>query len=176
MFDGGFGVFRATRTPYGRGVNDCVFCRIVAGEAPATKVYEDELLCAFLDIRPVARGHTLVVPKRHAAELEDLHADLGAELFRAGHRIALAMRRSSLLADGANLVMNDGKAAFQTVAHVHLHVVPRRHGDKLSFAKGFLLRRPNDPEGTAAAIRAGLAALARQDDAEDVGTEEGTQA
>lgn len=62
-------VSQATHTPYGRRVNDCVFCRIVAGVAPATKVYEDDTLCAFLDIRPIARGHTLVVPKRHATEL-----------------------------------------------------------------------------------------------------------
>ncbi|MEV0298186.1 HIT family protein [Nocardia sp. NPDC050710] len=159
-------------------MNDCVFCRIVAGEAPATKVYEDDTLCAFLDIRPIARGHTLVIPKRHATELEDLDADLGAHIFRAGHRLALAMRRSTLAADGANLVLNDGKAAFQTVPHIHLHVIPRRHGDKLSLAKGFLLRRPHDPVATAAAIQAGITAMEQEDTADDVstGTEEGTQA
>lgn len=140
-------------------VNDCVFCRIVAGEAPAAKVYEDDALCAFLDVRPIARGHTLVIPKRHAAELEDLDAELGAQVFRIGHRLALAIRRSSLAADGANLILNDGTAAFQTVPHVHLHVIPRSHGDKLRFAKGFLLRRPHDPVATAAAIREGIAAL-----------------
>ncbi|MFR9753474.1 HIT family protein [Nocardia sp. 004] len=140
-------------------MNDCVFCRIAAGEAPATKVYEDDTLCAFLDIRPITRGHTLVIPKQHAAELEDLDAELGARIFRTGHRLALAIRRSSLATDGANLVLNDGTAAFQTVPHVHLHVVPRKHGDILRFAKGFLLRRSHDPVGTAAAIRAGMAAL-----------------
>lgn len=146
------------------GVNDCVFCRIAAGQAPATKVYEDDTLCAFLDIRPIARGHTLVIPKRHASELEDLDAELGAHIFRAGHRLALAIRRSDLAADGANLVLNDGTAAFQTVPHVHLHVIPRRHGDKLSLAAGLLLRRPHDPESTAAAIRAGISALAHEDE------------
>lgn len=140
-------------------VNDCVFCRIAAGEAPATKVYEDDTLCAFLDIRPIARGHTLIIPRRHATELADLDAELGAHIFRAGHRLALAIRRSGLAADGANLVLNDGKAAFQTVPHVHLHVIPRRHGDKLSFAAGLLLRRPHDPRSTAAAIQAGISAL-----------------
>jgi histidine triad (HIT) family protein len=159
-------------------VNDCVFCRIAAGEAPATKVYEDDTLCAFLDIRPVARGHTLVIPKRHAAELDDLDADLGAHIFRAGHRLAMAVRRSSLGADGANLVLNDGTAAFQTVAHVHLHVIPRKHGDKLAFAAGLLLRRPHDPQATAAAIRGGIAALEQEESsAPDTGApaEEGTQ-
>jgi histidine triad (HIT) family protein len=152
-------------------VTDCVFCRIVAGDAPATKVYEDDTLCAFLDIRPIARGHTLVIPKRHAAELADLDAELGAHVFRAGHRLALAIRRSSLAADGANLVLNDGTAAFQTVPHVHLHVIPRRHGDTLSFAKGFLLRRPHDLPATAAAIRSGIAAL----DTEGAGPEKDTE-
>jgi histidine triad (HIT) family protein len=162
-------------------VNDCVFCRIAAGEAPATKVYEDDTLCAFLDIRPVARGHTLVIPKRHATELEDLDADLGAHIFRAGHRLALAIRRSSLAADGANLVLNDGTAAFQTVPHVHLHVIPRKHGDKLSFAAGLLLRRPHDPASTAAAIKGGIAALENEEqsstsEAKPSGrAEEGTQ-
>ncbi|GAA1650790.1 MULTISPECIES: HIT family protein [Nocardia] len=144
-------------------MNDCVFCRIVAGEAPATKVYEDDTLCAFLDIRPIARGHMLVVPKQHAAELEDLDAELGAYVFRAGHRLALAVRRSTLAADGANLLLNDGTAAFQTVAHVHLHVIPRKHGDKFRFAAGVVLRRPHDAESTAAAIQAGIAALERDE-------------
>ncbi|NEW41820.1 HIT family protein [Nocardia cyriacigeorgica] len=152
-------------------MNDCVFCRIVAGEAPATKVYEDDTLCAFLDIRPIARGHTLVVPKRHATELEDLDPETGAELFRAGHRLALAIRRGDLAADGANLILNDGTAAFQTVPHVHLHVVPRRHGDKLRFAAGFLLRRPHEPESTADAIRTGLAALDETAETEPAATE-----
>lgn len=140
-------------------MNDCVFCLIVAGSAPATKIYEDDALCAFLDIRPITRGHTLIVPKRHADRLDDLDPDLGAEMFRFGHRLARALRRSGLASDGANLVVNDGTAAFQTVDHVHLHVVPRKHGDKLTFIKGLLLRSPHDPESTAAAIRAGLTAL-----------------
>ncbi|RDI64255.1 diadenosine tetraphosphate (Ap4A) HIT family hydrolase [Nocardia pseudobrasiliensis] len=137
-------------------VSGCIFCRIVAGTAPSTRVYEDDTLCAFLDIRPITRGHTLVIPKRHATDLDDLDPELGARIFTLGHRLAKAVRRGELAADGANLVLNDGKAAFQTVHHVHLHVVPRRHGDRLTFAKGFLLRRPHDTETTAAAIRAGL--------------------
>ncbi len=137
-------------------MSGCIFCRIVAGEAPATRVYEDDRVFAFLDVRPITRGHTLVIPKTHAGELDELEAELGADLFRAGHRIAKALRRSDIGADGANLVLNDGKAAFQTVHHVHLHVVPRSGGDLFTFARGFLLRRPHEPETTAAAIRTGL--------------------
>lgn len=140
-------------------MKDCAFCRIVAGQAPATKVFEDDDLYAFLDIRPITRGHTLVIPKQHATELTDLDADLGASMFRMGHRLALAIRRSDLAADGANLILNDGTAAFQTVPHVHLHVVPRKRGDIVRFATGFVLRRPHEPESTAAAIRSGIAAL-----------------
>lgn len=144
-------------------VSGCIFCRVVAGTAPATKIYEDDILLAFLDIRPITRGHTLVIPKWHASDLDDLNPALGAQLFAFGHRLAKAMRRSELAADGANLLINDGKAAFQTVHHVHLHVVPRRDGDMLTFAKGFVMRRPHDRESTAAAIRAGLDRLAKEE-------------
>jgi histidine triad (HIT) family protein len=140
-------------------VNDCVFCRIVARAAPAYRIYEDDIVTAFLDIRPITRGHSLVIPKRHATDLSELDAGTGVELFRVGHRIARAVQGRGFAADGANLLINDGKAAFQTVGHVHLHVVPRKHGDKLRFATGLVLRRPHEPEKVAAALRAGLAAL-----------------
>ncbi|MBF6133579.1 HIT family protein [Nocardia otitidiscaviarum] len=144
-------------------MSGCIFCRIVAGTAPATKIHEDDTLLAFLDIRPITRGHTLVIPKWHSGDLDKLDPALGARLFAFGHRLAKAMRRSDLRVDGANLLINDGKAAFQTVDHVHLHVVPRHSGDKLSFAKGLLLRRPHDRDSTAAAIRAGLDRLADEE-------------
>ncbi|WP_068014395.1 HIT family protein [Nocardia mexicana] len=137
-------------------MSGCIFCGIVAGTAPATKVYDDETLCAFLDIRPITRGHTLVIPKQHATDLDDLDHELGARIFGLGHRLAKALRRSDLGADGANLVLNDGKSAFQTVHHVHLHVVPRQRGDLFTFARGFVLRRPHETATTAAAIRTGL--------------------
>lgn len=137
----------------------------MAGTAPATKIFEDDILLAFLDIRPITRGHTLIIPKWHATDLDDLNPALGAQLFAFGHRLAKAVRRSDLGADGANLVLNDGKAAFQTVHHVHLHVVPRQQGDTLTFAKGFVLRRPHDREATAAAIRSGLDRLAAEEKA-----------
>ena len=135
---------------------DCVFCAIVAGVAPSRQVYADDDVIAFLDIKPVKPGHTLVIPKQHAPILGDLSADLAARVFGVGQRLATAVRRSDLAADGANLVVNDGKSAFQTVAHTHLHVLPRQSGDKLRFAKGLIVRRNIDPEGTAAAIRSAL--------------------
>jgi len=137
----------------------CVFCDIVAGEAPAIRIYEDDAYLAFLDIRPFSRGHTLVVAKDHTVDLTDTPPDTVADLARIGQRIAKAARRSGLHADGNNVVINDGKAAFQTVFHLHLHVLPRRSGDKLSFAKNMLLRRDPDREESGRLLREALATL-----------------
>lgn len=137
-------------------MNECIFCAIVAGTSPAHVVYEDPDILGFLDIRPVRPGHTLLIPKRHAADLSELAPEQGAKLFRAGQLVAAAQRASTIAADGVNLLVNDGRAAFQTVFHSHLHVVPRHHGDKLTLAKGLLTRRDNDLPGTAAILRAQL--------------------
>ncbi|MGB3333082.1 MAG: HIT family protein [Mycobacterium sp.] len=138
----------------------CVFCAVVAGDAPAVRVFEDDEYLAFLDIRPFTRGHTLVVPKQHFVDLTDTPAATLAGMLTVGQRIAQAARTSGLHADGNNLVINDGRAAFQSVFHIHLHVVPRRGvglGDRLSFAKGLLVRRDPDREGTGTILRAALA-------------------
>lgn len=137
----------------------CVFCAIVAGEADAVRVYEDDDYLAFLDIRPIVRGHTLVVPKTHSVDLTDTPADTVAGLVKVGQRIGQAARASELAADGNNIVINDGKAAFQTVFHLHLHVAPRQDGDKLSFAKGLVVRKDPDREGTGRILRDALARL-----------------
>ncbi len=137
----------------------CVFCAIVAGDAPAIRVYEDDDYLAILDIRPFTRGHTLVIPKKHTVDLTDTQADTVAGMVRIGQRIAKAARNSELKADGNNIAINDGKAAFQSVFHIHLHVVPRRNGDKLSFAKGMLLRRDPDREESGRILRDALAEI-----------------
>lgn len=137
-------------------MSSCIFCAIIAGTSPGRIVYSDDDVLGFLDIRPVTRGHTLLVPRVHSSGLDDLDPTLGAALFRAGQRVATAMKTGPVSADGVNLALNDGRAAFQTVFHTHLHVVPRHDGDKLSFAKGFLVRRDPDPDETAAAVLAGI--------------------
>ncbi len=137
----------------------CVFCAIVAGEAPAIRIHEDEDLLAILDIRPFTRGHTLVLPKQHTVDLTDTPPATLAAMAVLGQRIARAARVSGLHADGNNIAINDGKAAFQSVFHLHLHVVPRHNGDKLSFAKGMLLRRDTDREESGRLLRAALAQL-----------------
>lgn len=135
----------------------CIFCEIVAGNAPAIRVHEDDDYLAILDIRPFTRGHTLVMPKRHSLDLTDTPAPTLAGMMALGQRIALAARASGLGATGTNVALNDGRSAFQSVFHIHLHVVPRRDGDKLSFAKGVLLRRDPDREATGRILREALA-------------------
>jgi diadenosine tetraphosphate (Ap4A) HIT family hydrolase len=137
----------------------CVFCAIVAGDAPAIRVYEDDDYLAILDIRPIVRGHTLVIPKKHTVDLTDTPPSTIADLARIGQRIGQAARTSELRADGNNIVINDGKAAFQSVFHIHLHVAPRKSGDKLSFAKGLIVRRDPDREATGRILRDALANL-----------------
>ena len=137
----------------------CVFCEIVAETAPAVRVYEDDDYLAFLDIRPFTRGHTLVIPRGHSVDLTDTPAPVLAGLLTVGQRIARATRASGLAATGNNVAINDGKSAFQSVFHIHLHVVPRHDGDKLSFAKGMLMRRDPDRETTGRILRDALAVL-----------------
>lgn len=136
----------------------CVFCAIVAGEAPAIRIYEDDGYLALLDVRPFTRGHTLVVPKRHTVDLTDTPPQTLADMVTIGQRIAKAARTTEL-ADATNIAINDGRPAFQSVLHIHLHVLPRRNGDKLSVAKGMLLRRDPDREATGQILREALAQI-----------------
>lgn len=133
----------------------CVFCAIAAGEAPAIRIYEDDSYLAILDIRPLTRGHTLVLPKKHTVDLTDTPPQTLADMIAIGQRIARAARATEL-ADATNIAINDGRAAFQSVFHIHLHVLPRRNGDKLSVAKGMLLRRDPDRQTTGQLLRAAL--------------------
>jgi histidine triad (HIT) family protein len=137
----------------------CVFCAIVAGDAPAVRIYEGADYLAILDVRPIVRGHTLVIPKKHTADLTDTPPETVAEMVRIGQRIGQAARVSELKADGNNVVINDGKAAFQSVFHIHLHVAPRKSGDKLSFAKGLVVRHDPDREATGRILRDALAKI-----------------
>jgi histidine triad (HIT) family protein len=110
-------------------MEDCVFCHIVKGVAPASIVYSDEKVLAFMDIQPVNPGHALVIPKAHVARLSGLDEETGAHLFRIAMRVADGVKRSGVKCEGVNLLLSDGEAAFQEVFHVHLHVIPRFRGD-----------------------------------------------
>jgi histidine triad (HIT) family protein len=109
---------------------DCLFCRIVAGEIPAQRVDEDEHTVAFMDLNPWTRGHALVVPRTHSRNLYEVDdADL-AHTVRAAKRLALRMR-DRLGCDGVNLINSCEPAAWQTVFHLHVHVIPRYDDDPL---------------------------------------------
>jgi len=109
---------------------DCLFCRIVAGELPSTRVHEDERVIAIMDIFPATRGHALVIPRAHAADLRDVApADLTAAAETAQLLAGRAFER--LGADGVTVMQSNAAAAWQTVFHYHVHVIPRYVGDPL---------------------------------------------
>jgi histidine triad (HIT) family protein len=126
---------------------DCVFCRIVAGELPATVLDEDERTLAFMDIAPATRGHALVIPRAHTPDLLSVDGEDLAAVLASARRLAGTMQER-LHADGVNLLNSCGAAAWQTVFHFHVHVIPRYRDDplRLPWVPG-----PGDPAEIAAA-------------------------
>ncbi len=119
---------------------DCLFCKIVAGEIPSTRVDEDERTVAFMDINPATRGHVLVIPREHSRDLHEIDPDDLAAVARTGRRMA-GLVRDRLGAAGVNLLNSCGAAAWQTVFHLHVHVIPRYDDDPLR-----LPGQPRQPE------------------------------
>lgn len=109
-------------------MTDCLFCKIVAGEIPCTKVYEDDTVFAFLDIRPVNIGHTLIVPKAHHANLYETEDAALAHIMVVTKKLAIAIKKA-LNADGINIEMNNDPVAGQIIFHTHIHIIPRFEGD-----------------------------------------------
>ncbi len=105
-------------------MSECIFCKIIAGEIPAVKIYEDDLVCAFMDLGPINYGHTLVIPKEHHESSATIPENVAGRMFRVGSRIGVALKRQEEF-DAFNLHLADGTAAGQVVMHAHLHVVPR---------------------------------------------------
>lgn len=110
--------------------DDCLFCKIVAGEIPSFKVYEDGAALAFLDIHPVNAGHTLVIPKNHSQNIFDIAPGDWAAVAETVRRVAIALERG-LGAAGVNLMMNNREHAGQVIDHPHVHIIPRYPGDGL---------------------------------------------
>jgi histidine triad (HIT) family protein len=108
---------------------DCIFCKIIAGEAPAAVVAEDEAVTAFMDINPVTPGHLLVVPKEHHVALATVPGTVVSHMMLTAQWLAAALRKSPIRTDGINLFFADGAAAGQEIWHAHLHVIPRWTGD-----------------------------------------------
>ena len=105
-------------------MSDCIFCKIIAGEIPSRKIYEDDLVFAFLDIAPINHGHILVIPKEHHESASSIPEAIAGRMMKVGSRLGIALKRA-LDYDAYNLHLADGKAAGQVVMHAHLHVVPR---------------------------------------------------
>ncbi len=122
--------------------SDCLFCKIVAGEVPSTRIAEDERTVAFMDINPATRGHALVVPREHARDLLEIEPEDLAAVSVMAQRIA-KRADEALGCDGISLINSCGAAAWQTVFHFHMHVIPRYAGDplKLPWVPG-----PGDPD------------------------------
>lgn len=116
-------------------MNDCIFCKILSKEIPSTKLYENEDVYSFLDIRPINKGHALVVPKRHSETFLDMANEDIHSLFEVTQKVATAVMEA-MNADGFNIGMNNFPAAGQEVAHSHVHIVPRFSDDGLKHWPG----------------------------------------
>ena len=107
---------------------ECIFCKIISGSIPSYKVYEDDLVFAFLDIYPCSQGHTIVMPKKHIGLFTEMNKKDASDLFSSVNIISKAVCRAFGL-DGMNIGMNVGEVAGQSVPHVHVHIIPRKEGD-----------------------------------------------
>lgn len=123
-------------------MSDCIFCKIANGQIPSATVYEDDDFKVVMDIAPAAKGHCLIIPKKHMADLLEIADDTAAKALKLASRIARAQKKA-LKCDGINLLQNTGEAAGQSVFHLHIHMIPRYDNDgvtvpweHLSYADG----------------------------------------
>ena len=111
-------------------MENCIFCKIANGEIPAATLYEDENFRVILDLGPASKGHALLLPKSHAANIYDLSDEMAAKAMILAKKMATAMT-AALKCDGFNIVQNNGECAGQTVFHFHMHLIPRYKGDEV---------------------------------------------
>lgn len=135
-------------------IDDCIFCKINKGEIPSTTIYEDDDFKVMLDINPASKGHAVILPKNHAANIFELEDEDAEKIFKVARKCAAAMKEV-LHCDGINILQNNGEAAGQTVFHLHVHLIPRYNGDTVN-----ITWKPLNPEENAAqmaeAIRAAI--------------------
>ncbi|MGB1586796.1 MAG: HIT family protein [Thermoplasmatota archaeon] len=136
---------------------ECIFCAIVAGDIPSTKVHEDDLSYGFLDIQPLARGHALVIPKQHGQRLADLSPQSAAAVIQAAQALTPKLCQAVGAVD-ATIAINDGPDAGQEVPHCHIHIVPRRPGDAGGPVHALFPERPTPDADDMAAIAAAVTA------------------
>ena len=100
--------------------DDCIFCKIAAGEIPSRKIYEDKDLIAIMDLNPTSKGHSLIIPKEHCTNIYDIDEDIAAKVMKTATKMTVALN-----CDGFNLLQNNGETAGQTMFHFHMHLIPR---------------------------------------------------
>lgn len=122
-------------------MDNCIFCRIVSGEIPSSKVYEDDEVLAFLDISQATKGHTLVIPKQHVRNVLEMDEDAASTVFSRVPKIARALKKATG-ASGMNIIANNEEIAGQTVFHAHIHLVPR-YGDNDGLAISYTEHEPD---------------------------------
>lgn len=135
--------------------DDCIFCQIVSGAAPASFVYQDDAVVVFMDIQPITRGHMIVVPRVHAVLMHELDEVSAMRSFAVAYKIARVVP-ATLSAGGFNLFVADGTVAFQDVPHFHIHIIPRYENDgfALTFPPTYSSPPPrNDLDALAATLR-----------------------
>lgn len=125
-------------------MHECIFCKIVRGDSPASVFYEDDMVLGLMTIGPVTTGHAMVIPKRHAAYLGDMDEATGRHLWTVTQRTAAAIRESGVRCEGTNLFLADGEAAFQEVFHVHMHIFPRYEGDSFKLVSDWDVKPPRE--------------------------------
>ncbi|MCX6798574.1 MAG: HIT family protein [Candidatus Diapherotrites archaeon] len=113
---------------------ECVFCRVVKGEIPAVKLYEDAIVLSFLDIKPAAKGHAIVIPKNHYKTLLDVPHEEMKAVMAAVQKVAAAIMAEIPGVEGFNVLQSNSEAAGQVIPHIHFHIIPRKKGDKLNFS------------------------------------------
>ena len=104
--------------------DDCIFCKIAAGEIPSRKIYEDSDMIAIMDLNPTSKGHSLIIPKEHCTNIYDIDEDIAAKVMKTAKKLATKMT-VALNCDGFNLLQNNGETAGQTMFHFHMHLIPR---------------------------------------------------
>ena len=136
-------------------MDNCIFCKIIDGSIPSTVVYEDADFKAIMDISPAAKGHVLVLPKKHCADLLSIDPDVASKALLVASRIANAQKKA-FNCDGINLLQNSGEAAWQSVFHLHIHLIPRYKEDNIAVPWEHLTYADGEAEEYAAKIRACL--------------------
>lgn len=104
--------------------DDCIFCKIVSGEIPSRKIYEDEDVIVIMDLNPTSKGHSLIIPKEHYTDIYDIDENTAAKIIKVAKKLAIQMTKA-LGCDGFNLLQNNGATAGQTIFHFHMHLIPR---------------------------------------------------